>query len=274
MNKTFVLIPICLLLSAGLALAQEAAESDQDIYKDLLTNIDSSVHAIRLGNASGASAKLQQAFDKYSDLKKIHENKFKNNPELQDWDNEIIQTFTSVQRSPTEGGIFSLRANVSSMAGRLGVSLPFIYERAMFVILLLAVLFSFFITLITKYVVDWTKVKQARAEMNAWRKEMLDAQRKKDLKRLYKLKQEQKRIMSLQSQVMMSSFKPAIFYIVPYFIFWRLLSGIYGGWVVAWLPFSITLPIAGTLVSFGFLGWFLISYFGFSSIWRKLLIGD
>jgi uncharacterized membrane protein (DUF106 family) len=94
------------------------------------------------------------------------------------------------------------------------------------------------------------------------------------MKRLYKLQQDQKRIMGLQGQVMMSSFKPAIFYIVPYFILWIWLSGLYKGWVVGWLPFNLPLPYFGTIISLGFLSWFLISYFGFSQIWRKLLIGD
>jgi uncharacterized membrane protein (DUF106 family) len=91
---------------------------------------------------------------------------------------------------------------------------------------------------------------------------------------VHKLQQEQKEMMALQGQVMMASFKPAIFYMVPYFILWMALSGFYGSWVVAWLPFTLPLPIIGTTASLGFLGWYLLTYFGFSSIWRRLLIGD
>jgi uncharacterized membrane protein (DUF106 family) len=114
-------------------------------------------------------------------------------------------------------------------------------------------------------------VKRKKKIFGDWQRELMSAQRKKDMKTVHKLQQQQKEMMALQGQVMMSSFKPAIFTMIPYFILWWALSGVYGNWVVAWLPF--TLPILGS-VSLGFLGWFILTYFGFSSIWRRLLIGD
>lgn len=259
-----------LLLCAGFttASAQRVAEGDQETLWHLLNKIDSSIIALRRGDSAGAQAALGEAFALYMD---ISENKFENDNVLLELDNYIKQAF---QWSPRENNIRTLRADISRMAGKLGIVLPSIYERAIFFILLLAVIFSLVITLITKKVVNWAKVRQVRAEVDAWRKELLDAQRKKDMKRIYKLQQDQKRIYGLQGQMMMETFKPAIIYIVPYFIFWYWLSSLYKGWVVAWLPFSLPLPFYGLWASCGFLSWFLVSYFGFSSIWRKLLIGD
>lgn len=266
-----------LLLCAGFATvaAQQADEGDQETLWHLLNKIDSSIVALRRGDSAGAQTALVEAFTLYGgELKKAHENKFENNDVLLELDNYITQAFTSLQQSPREDNIRTLRADVSLIASKLGIVLPFIYERAIFFILLLAVIFSLVITLITKKVVNWAKVKQVRAEVDAWRKELLDAQRKKDMKRIYKLQQDQKRIYGLQGQMMMETFKPAIIYIVPYFILWYWLNSLYRGWVVAWLPFSLPLPFYGLWASCGFLSWFLVSYFGFSSIWRKLLIGD
>jgi len=120
----------------------------------------------------------------------------------------------------------------------------------------------------------WGEIRRRKKRISDWQKALMDAQRKKDMKAVHKLQQEQKEIMGLQGQMMMDSFKPALFYMVPYFILWMALSGFYGSWVVAWLPFNLPLPVIGTTASLGFLGWYILAYFGFSSIWRRLLIGD
>jgi uncharacterized membrane protein (DUF106 family) len=263
-----IVIALVALLSASFpaAAAQQTTEENQDIVESMLKNIDSSIIAIRKGgDATGA---LQSAWVEYSKIRPSVENVDDN------LDDKIEQAFNQLVGSPSEDGIRALRDDLSLAASKIGASVSVIYEHAIFVILGIAVLFSLVITLITRRVVDWKKVKQIKAEVNAWRKELQEAQRKKDMKRLYKLQQDQKRILGLQGKIMMSSFKPMILYIVPYILLWSWLSGLYSGWVVAWLPFTLPLPIVGTFVSFGFLPWFLISYFGFSSIWRKLLIGD
>ena len=272
MRKIITIVILVALLSVGLTgavLAQQTTAENRDIVWKVLNGIDGSIHAIRKGDSTGAKNYLSSAATLYID---------NISPGVQNvdsaLDNRITQSFNSLYSSPSEDGIRTLRADVSLAASKIGASVSIAYGYAMFVILAIAVVFSLVITLITKRVVDWPKVKAARKEMDDWRKQMLDAQRKKDMKRLYKLQQDQKRIMGLQGQMMMSSFKPAIFYIVPYFILWIWLSGLYKGWVVAWLPFSLPLPYFGTMISLGFLSWFLISYFGFSQIWRKLLIGD
>jgi uncharacterized membrane protein (DUF106 family) len=273
MRKIITIVILVALLNVGLTgavLAQQTTAENRDIVWKILNGIDGSIHAIKKGDTSGARNYLNSAKTLYDNI----------SPGVEKVDNtlnsDINQAFSSLinSSSPSEDSVRTLRVNVSLAASKIGASVSIVYGYAMFVILAIAIIFSLVITLITKRVVDWPKVKAAKKEMDDWRKQMLDAQRKKDMKRLYKLQQDQKRIMGLQGQMMMSSFKPAIFYIVPYFILWIWLSGLYKGWVVAWLPFSLPLPYFGTIISLGFLSWFLISYFGFSQIWRKLLIGD
>ncbi len=277
MGKIVSSLAVCLLLlfvGSAAAFAQTAAADNQEMLRHLLSDIDSSIIALRKGDKEGAKSSLRGAFAKYLELKGPNENIFENNVELAELDNFIKQMFSSLTTTPVEDNIRDLRANVISLASGLSISLPFVYEQAMLLVLLLAAGISLVITLVTKKVVNWERVRQIKAEVDAWRKEFLDAQRKKDLKRLHKLQQDQKRIYELQGQMMSETFKPTIIYIVPYFIFWYWLNSFYRGWVMAWLPFSLPLPFYGLWVSCGFLSWFFISYFGFSSIWRKLLIGD
>lgn len=272
MRKIIIVVILVALIGATLTtvMAQEQTVVTQDNIRSLLNNIDSSIIAFRKGGTSASKASLQ-SINIQNQILTIS-TRFENVDNA--FQTTLLNDYGSAASSGTEDSIRTLRADVLLAASKIGVSVSPVYSQAIFVILAIAIVFSLVITLITKRVVDWPKVKAARKEMDDWRKQMMDAQRKKDMKRLYKLQQDQKRIMGLQGQVMMSSFKPAIFYIVPYFILWIYLSGLYKSWVVGWLPFNLPLPYFGTMVSLGFLSWFLISYFGFSQIWRKLLIGD
>jgi uncharacterized membrane protein (DUF106 family) len=264
------LIAVLLLVTFVTLAGAEEAGNQQETYKRLLQAVDSSIVSLRKGGS--ASGSLSQAQTLYSSL--VENENFNNNLKLMGLDNRINQAFSSLRQSATEENIRALRSDISLMAGELGIGLPFIYEHALFVILIVGVLVALLITLVSRRVVNWERMRQIKAEVSAFQKELRDARSKRDMKRLYKLQQDQKRIMALQGQMMKENFKPTLFYIVPYFIFWFILMGIYGGWVVAWLPFRLDLPFFGSWVSCGFLSWYLLTYFGFSQIWRKLLIRE
>ena len=264
MREVFVIGLVGLAL-VGI-LAPMLIHPGEDAFKRTLAGIDQSIIALRHGSPEGARASLKQASGEYTGL---HVEDV--NPEL---NNLIRQSFVSCKASPAEDNLRSLRGQVSEAGGELGISLPLIYEHSICLILLVSALFSLLVTFITKRVVDWPRVKQIKAEVGAWQRELRDAQRKRDMKRVHKLQLEQKRIFALQSQVMGASFKPMLFYFVPWLLLWMLLGRTYSGWVVAWLPFSIPLPFFGLWASCGFLSWLLVTYFGFSSLWRKVLIGD
>lgn len=259
----------CLLLAGLVEMVWAQSKSDPEILKGLLLDLDSSMHNLRKGERLAASQRISRAQRAYSDLT---ENRI--TPTLVDLDNSINQSFEEMSRNPSESGVRELRSNVLLMAGKLGVSIPFVFEHAMFVVLGISALVSLVITLLSKRMVDWEKIRQIKAEVESWRKQMLEAQRRRDMKRLFKLKQDQRRIMALQSQMMTSSFKPMVLYLIAFFIFFYAVRGFYGNWVMVWLPFTLSLPIYGTLVSLGAFGWFIICYWGSSSVWRKLLIRD
>ncbi|MFB0499957.1 MAG: EMC3/TMCO1 family protein [Candidatus Hadarchaeaceae archaeon] len=267
------LIVVFLLASFAMTAGAEEAEDEHGTYKVLLQTVDSSIISLRQGGS--ASGSLSQARTLYNSLVGPYENdNFGGSPKLIEIDNRITQAFNSLQQSATEENIRVLRSDISLMASELGIGLSSIYEYALFIVLGIGIFVSLLITLITRRVVNWERMRQIKAEVTTFQKELREAQRKRDMKSVHKLQQDQKRIMSLQGVMMKENFKPTLFYIVPYFIFWFILSGIYAGWVVAWLPFRLDLPFFGTWVSCGFLSWYLLTYFGFSQMWRKLLIRD
>jgi uncharacterized membrane protein (DUF106 family) len=267
-RRIFVFAVVAFVLVAGLATLVKAQSADdrQNAFKEALYRLDMSIDSLRKGDNSGAQSNLSIASDNY--------NKFSVENVDNVLDNRIKANFSSLSQTPVEENIRALRADVSLAASKLGISLSFVFNHSVLFILFISFVFAFVVTLISKRVVNWEEIKQKKKRFSDWQKARMDAQRKKDMKTVHKLQQEQKDMMALQGQVMMASFKPAIFYMVPYFILWMALSGFYGSWVVAWLPFTLPLPIIGTTASLGFLGWYLLTYFGFSSIWRRLLIGD
>lgn len=272
MRRVLVCPLIAVLLLASFAMIVGAGEdgNEQQTYKKLLQTIDDSIRSLRQGGS--ASGNLSQAQKLYNNL--VENKNFDNSSELIEINNRITQAFNSLQQSATEENIRALRSDITLMASELGIGLSPIYEYALFVIFGIGIFVSLIITLITRRVVNWERMRQIKAEVSEFQKKLRDARSKQDMKSMHKLQQDQQRIMALQGQVMKENFKPTLFYIVPYLIFWFILSGIYGGWVVAWLPFRLDLPFFGKWVSCGFLSWYILTYFGFSQIWRKLLIRD
>ena len=249
-----------------------SAQGDgQETYKQLLQKIDGSVSTLRKGGDPSESLSM---------AKRLYENfvkEFESEGPSNNLHNRIVHTFDDLIRegeNAREENIRSLRSDISQMANELGVDLPFVYKNSMFVILGISIVLSLMITLINKHTVDWEKVKQARAMMKTWQKELRDAYREKDMKRVHKLRMEQKDVMQAQQKVMMATLKPMIFYFVPLMLVFWLLRDFYGGWVVAWLPFNLPLPFYGTMASMGFLSWYFITYLGFAQLWRRFLIGD
>jgi len=273
-RRIFVFAVVAFVLVAGLAtLVKAQSEDRQNAFKQALYKLDMSIDSLRKADNSGVTSNLSNALAEYNKFSENVDNALDNRIDNA-LDSRIKANFSSLSQTPVEEDIRALRADVSLAASKLGISLSFVFNHSVLFILFISIVFAFVVTLISKRVVNWEDVKQKKKRVSEWQKALMDAQRKKDMKAVHKLQQEQKEMMALQGQVMMASFKPAIFYMVPYFILWMALSGFYSSWVVAWLPFNLPLPIIGTTVSLGFLGWYLLTYFGFSSIWRRLLIGD
>ncbi|KXB09088.1 hypothetical protein AKJ46_00940, partial [candidate division MSBL1 archaeon SCGC-AAA833K04] len=131
---------------------------------------------------------------------------------------------------------------------------------------------------IIKIGVNWEKIRGIRIELKNWQDKLRQAQLKSKKKEIRKLKLQQGEMSERQNTILMTDLKQAILYLIPFVLAWVWLSTIYQDWVVAWLPFNLPWPdfgirlFSGTVASMGFLGWYLLSYFGFAQIWRRFLI--
>jgi len=236
--------------------------------KEMLERVDQALISLRHGSESGARAQLERAREGYLSLRGPLENL---DPEL---DNRILASFDNLLPSPSERGILSLRSLLEEGTSRMGLEVPLAYSRATLLVLLLSLLFSLLVTLLNRRMVDWEKVRRMRQEVSAWQAELREAQRRKDFKKVHKMMAEQGRILALQGEMMRESLRPTLVYLFPWLLLWALLSRLYSGWVMAWLPFSLPLPFFGEWSSCGFVGWLFITYFVFSHLWRRILIGD
>jgi len=95
---------------------------------------------------------------------------------------------------------------------------------------------SLLTTLVNRLLTNPEKAKMWRKEVADWNKELRDAQRAKDKKTVDKLMRKQKYIMNLQSKMMWQSMKVSLLFIVPLFLMWSFLGGLYGGSALAYLP--------------------------------------
>jgi uncharacterized membrane protein (DUF106 family) len=259
---------LLVLLALGASLWAVFSHRADTPAKLMLGEVDHALISLRHGSEEGARDQLGRARGDYLALRGPLENL---DPEL---DNRIQTSFDNLLSSPSQEGILSLRSLLEEGISKAGLEVPLTYAHATLLVLLISLLFSLLVTLLTRRMVDWEKMRRIRREVAAWQAELREAQRRKDLKKVHKMMAEQGRILSLQGEMMRESFRPTLVYLFPWLLLWALLSRLYLGWVMAWLPFSLPLPFFGEWSSCGFVGWLFITYFVFSHLWRRILIGD
>jgi len=255
------LLAFALVGSVG---AQSATSEDLEA---IVKSLDSAVVNLRKG--AGVSTPLNNA-------RTVYENKFSSEVASKDnqLNSQILSSFTSVSQSPSEENIFELKSNVVKAAGLLGISVSPLYSYSIFIIAGITFILSLLITLFNKRVVNWEMVNRYKAEISQFMKEYREVLRRQDRKRIHKLEPRMKEIQKMQGVVMSQTMKPTLYYFIPLIILWYTLAGIFKGWVVAWLPFSINLPIYGQWVACGFGWWYLLTFFAFSTILRGILIPE
>ena len=256
------------ILSAGSVQAQ--GENAQATVTTLVKTLDTSVSSLRKGDNDGAKNLIGQASNKYNANFSSSDNLLDNKIRVENsLDNKIRDAFISLQANPVEENIFTLRTTILQVA-----SLPPLYAYSLFIVLGVGVIVSLVATLLNKRMVNWDLVRKNKVEISKFQKELREAMSKKDAKEVHKLQQRRGEISKLQGAMFTQTLKPTIVYIIPMMFIYILLFNFYSGWVVAWLPFSIDLPFLGRLVAFGVGLWYFITSFGFSQIFRKIMIRD
>ncbi len=258
-----VLAIVLIIPLLPVAAAQQADSGDLEA---IVKTLDSAVVALRKGGGAGSLI---------SNAKSVYAEKF---AAVENIDNElhqrILSSFDSVSQSPSEENIFALKRDVIEAAGLLGISVSPLYSYAIFIIAGITFLLSLGITLLNKRVVNWELVNRYRAEVSQFMKEYREILRRQDRKKLHKLEPRLKEIQQKNMVVMTETMKPAFYYFIPLMVLWYLLAGTFRGWVVAWLPFSIPLPIYGQWVACGFGWWYLLTFLMFSTVLRALLLPE
>ena len=154
-------------------------------------------------------------------------------------------------------------------------------------VLIIAFIVSLITTVANKYLVDQDALNEKQKAMQDFNKELRDAQKRGDGKKIAELQAKQTEMMQDQSKMMSSQFKPMIVTFVPIILifFWMRASAIHD--LVIILPktvYWVTLtPIWHVIGSFlyggqatipygiGWLLWYMICTFGMSQILRKFL---
>ena len=156
---------------------------------------------------------------------------------------------------------------------------------------LTVLIIAFFVSLITtvanKYLVDQDELNRKQLEMKEFNKELREAQKRGDGKKLAEMQAKQAELMQEQTAMMSDQFKPRIVTLVPIFLIflWMRSSAIHD--LVIILPrtvyWIILTPMWHMIGSFmyggqatipygiGWLLWYFICTFGMSQILRKYL---
>jgi len=103
-------------------------------------------------------------------------------------------------------------------------------------VLLLAALLTFITSLANRLLTNREQLASWRKEISEWQKEFNDARKSGDKKQLEKAMRKQKQVMQIQSKMFTQQMKVSLIFIVPFFLFWTWLNGVYKGQTVAYLP--------------------------------------
>lgn len=262
---------IALSLSFGTVFAQSDSEASKENYKNLLNTTDGIIRSLRFGKDESAENRLSVLEDNYYSVFPDAGPEFGN--KINSLENKSDLKIENIK---------ALRSMVVETGRSNGLSLPFIYKYAVLVILGVSFGLSFTANMISRVFVDWEKVNRVKREQSELKDELNEARKESNTKKVHKLQSKQQEFMQEHMGTLFSPMKTIIIIIIPFIIVFSLMRGAYGGWVVAWLPFNLPWPhiglpllnrfFSGTIASLGFFGWYILSYFGFSQFWRKILI--
>ena len=154
-------------------------------------------------------------------------------------------------------------------------------------VLIIAFIVSLITTIANKYLVDQDELNERQKAMQDFNKELRDAQKRGDGKKIAELQAKQADMMKDQSAMMTEQFKPMIVTFVPIILifFWMRTSAIHNlviilpktvYWVIltpVWHAIGSVLYGGQATIPYGigWLLWYMICTFGMSQILRKFL---
>jgi uncharacterized membrane protein (DUF106 family) len=117
------------------------------------------------------------------------------------------------------------------------------------------------------------KVRRYTAEMKAFQSEMRAAIKEGNKQKQEKLKKKQQQMQKMQAEMMTENLKPTLFFALPFFGLYFLMTQFLNGahvCVLAVAPISIPLIVTSIPILMPYFWWYLISSFAFSTIITRL----
>jgi uncharacterized membrane protein (DUF106 family) len=117
----------------------------------------------------------------------------------------------------------------------------------------------------TRRFTDMEKMQSDMAEIKAWQDRFKKARQSMDPIELQQVMDDQGRIMRLNTSLMSSRMKPTCIFYIPFLIIFGVLNVLYGGSIVAIIPFNIqkVLPFLTGLLGTPTTGGFGLSFYGY-----------
>ncbi|MEM3096708.1 MAG: EMC3/TMCO1 family protein [Nitrososphaerota archaeon] len=109
------------------------------------------------------------------------------------------------------------------------------------------------------------------AEIQAFNRELLAAQRKKDMKAVQKLQHRKDYIQKLNAEVSKKNMIVMFSSLIIFFTIYPLLSGYFGPAVLGLMPSGLDIPFISNQREIHFYGWFILSFFAVGSPIAKVL---
>ena len=154
-------------------------------------------------------------------------------------------------------------------------------------VLIIAFIVSLITTVANKYLVDQDELNEKQKAMQEFNKELREAQKRGDGKKIAELQAKQADMMKDQTAMMTDQFKPMIVTFVPIILifFWMRTSAIHNLVIILpktvyWVTLTPLWHVIGSFVyggkatipyGIGWLLWYMICTFGMSQIIRKFL---
>lgn len=154
-------------------------------------------------------------------------------------------------------------------------------------VLVIAFIVSLITTVANKYLVDQDALNEKQKAMQEFNKELRDAQKRGDGKKIAELQAKQAEMMKDQTEMMTDQFKPMLVTFVPIILIfmWMRTSAIHNLVIILpktvyWVTLTPIWHVIGSFVyggkatipyGIGWLLWYMICTFGMSQILRKYL---
>lgn len=137
--------------------------------------------------------------------------------------------------------------------------------------LFLALIIALATSAANRLLTDPEKLNAWRKEISEWNRELREARRNNNKKRVEKLMKKQQYILQLQGKMSWQTMKVSLIFFIPIIIVWQTLIGFYQNSPVAYFPgVGANLPIP---MGFGIslIWWYMLCSFLFGAIFSHLL---